>query len=303
MRACWAALIHLPSAKEGRLSTILQSIGLAVCSGDWEHASQPRPDDPPLLAIVALEDYARKCSTPGWFQSAAPPPLTVLIGAGSRTPETLGLQLRHDVLNVIPEALYDDRPCLERVLRGFVFPDELFDIRRFAAEQSVIKRFTVTTLPEKHQVAEDAVALVQPYAAARRHLRDIRLIVNELINNAIFHSFLSPSGAAKYSARRFQTLEVGESVVVEVAVADEAVVVAVEDNCGTLSPHEVLKYMQRQTTGEGLYDSHGRGFYLMTNLTDHLSVCLEPGKRTRIVALNHAGASTPVGSLNFFIAG
>jgi len=302
MRDRWAALINLPPPKEEHLSILLQSLGVSVCSGNWEQPSATPPGGSPALALLPLEEYARNCSRQAWFVSGGEPPLTCLLRSATQEAQTLLFQLDHDLFNVIPDGLYQDGPCLVRTLRGLLSPELMFDILQFAAEGAQVRRFPVSTLGEKHEVADEVAALAHSWAVAQRRTRDLHLIVNELINNAFFHSFRNSDGAEKYSARQFEQLEPGESVAVEVALSDDSIALAVEDNSGTISPREVLRYMVRQTTGEGLYDSHGRGFFLMSNLTDHLGVCVAPGRRTRIVTVMHAGSVPPVGSLNFFVA-
>jgi anti-sigma regulatory factor (Ser/Thr protein kinase) len=97
-------------------------------------------------------------------------------------------------------------------------------------------------------------------------------------------------------------LEREDNVVVEAAMSHGAIALAVEDNQGTLNPREVLKYLRRQSSGAGVYDSHGRGFHLMSNMVDHLSVCVSPGKKARVVAMNHPGSARPIQTLNFYVA-
>jgi len=298
----WAALINLPPDKQERLGAILGAMATQVCSVDWQRLGAT-PSGPPALVVAPIEDYARnKDGLLPWLRQAGDRPVMAVLAQAAALPETLRVQLEHDLLNVLPEPLWSDPPCLERTLRGLLFPGEMFDMGCLVPGAAVIEQFEITTLAEKHQIAEEVVVLARPYLTGRRHVRDIHLIINELINNAFFHSFRNPEGEEKYSPRRFSRLDKDEHVVLEAAMGDEAIALAVEDNCGTLSPREVLRYLLRQGSGEGLYDSHGRGFYLVCNLVDHLSICLVPGERSRVISMRHAGNTPPIRTLNFFIA-
>ena len=299
----WAALISLPLEKRKQLEAVLESLGLSVHCREWERQTRTEPAGMPVLAVAPLEDYGQKHTLLTWTRPNVKRPPTALVGSGGLTPEILRFQLLHDVLNIVPESLWDDPLCLERTMRGLLFPEEMFNIRRFVPDATVVERLTIINLAEKHQIADEVASLVRVFAGTQHRTHDIRLIINELINNAFFHSFQNPEGEEKYTPRRFAQLEEGDRVALEVALSEKAVALAVEDNCGTISPREVLKYLLRQTSGEGVYDSHGRGFYLVSNLADHLSVCVKPGQRTRVTVMNHAGTEGHTRTLNFFVVG
>ena len=89
-------------------------------------------------------------------------------------------------------------------------------------------------------------------------LYDVRLILEELLNNAFFHAFMTASGEEKYAIRAFKSL----------------------------SPEEhVISKLERQFNREGVFDQSGRGLYLSRMLATRLIVNIEPHKRTQIVAL------------------
>lgn len=307
MSESWVALINLPHEREESLTAILVALGVRVhriraratsvstSSADLEAA-------PPALIFLPVEEYDRCRAVLRGFAVQGSRAAAVLLTPSVLTAEGLRTQMHYDVLNVIPDALWDDPGCLANTVRGLVFPHEMFDIRRFLPDAAVVERFTIASLVQKQQVAEEVMALAKPFAVAQNRLRDLGLIIIELINNAFFHSFRDGGGEAKYSPPFFSGLEDEESVLLEVAMNDAAIALAVEDNRGTLDPHEVLKYLRRQTSGAGIYDSHGRGFYLISSIADHLSVCLTPGQKARVVAVNHGGAGPRIGSLNFFVS-
>jgi len=299
----WAVLISLPAEKGKQLGTVLESMGLSVHTREWERQTRTEPAGAPVLAVAPLEDYGHKHTLLSWAQPNVKRPPTALVGSGGLTPEILRFQLLHDILNIIPESLWDDPPCLERIMRGLLCPEEMFNIRRFVPDATVVEKLTITNLAEKHQIADEVASLIRVFAGTQHRAHDIRLIINELINNAFFHSFQNMEGEEKYTPRRFAQLDEGDRVSLEVALSEKAIALGVEDNCGTISPREVLKYLLRQTSGEGVYDSHGRGFYLVSNLADHLSVGVQPGRRTRVTVMNHAGTEGHTRTLNFFVVG
>jgi len=302
----WAALINLAQDKQERLVAMVTAMGIRAVPMGWDQLTDPAPSDPqpstlPALLIAHGEEFSRENVRREWHRPEEVQRTIVLLAPAALTAETLRIQIHYDVFNVIPDALWNDPLCFERTMRGLLFPEEMFDVSRFVSNATTFKRFLITNLDEKHQVADEVAELARPFAEASQRIRDIRLIITELTNNAFFHSFLGDEGEEKYSPRRFLQLEQKDRVLLETAISEEAICMAVEDNRGTLKPQQALKYLLRQTSGEGVYDSHGRGFYLISNLVNHLDICLVPGVRMRVVALIHIKPASPVRTLNFFV--
>lgn len=299
MSDLWAASIDLPAGFHDTLASFLGRLDVRALKTSWPELAEKHGLTAPLLVVASFDSFAGETDLSADARSVN----LVLVAPRAPTSETLQCQIDHGPLNVFPEALWSDRECLERTLRGLLYPREMFDIRNRIGRISMHERFAVASLAEKHLVAQQAADLVLRVAGTQRRARSVHLIINELVNNAFFHSFRSPEGDRKYSPARFSRLCEGESVVLEVAASENTIALAVEDNSGTLNPTEVVAYLQRQISGEGLYDSHGRGFYLVSQLVDHLDICLAPGRCSHIVAITHVGRAEPLGMLTFFLAG
>jgi anti-sigma regulatory factor (Ser/Thr protein kinase) len=130
---------------------------------------------------------------------------------------------------------------------------------------------------------ESAIALDQVASLCRRvqqglegvlaSSRRLRLVLDELLSNAIHHS---PLGTATMSWGRDATKHV----------------FSVRDPSGALRPPETLRLLERHIRGEGLLDSRGRGLHLSRIYADRLYVNVVPGKVTEVAAVfwHHSGA-------------
>lgn len=99
-----------------------------------------------------------------------------------------------------------------------------------------------------------------------RGWRRLRLVLDELLSNAIHHS---PAGAAH--------LEWGCDSMRHVFV--------VRDGAGTFSPAEALRLLDRHLRGEGLLDPRGRGLHLSRIYADRLYATVVPGEATEVAAV------------------
>jgi anti-sigma regulatory factor (Ser/Thr protein kinase) len=144
---------------------------------------------------------------------------------------------------------------------------------------------SVATKPEKIAVSERLINHFATAGYAVHDLYDVRLILEENLNNALHHSFRTATGEEKYHAETFTGLDRGERVVVEYGSNADFAGFSVTDNAGTLTPRIILDKLQRHMGGEGLFDFGGRGLFLSRMLSSAFIITINPGHRTQVVAL------------------
>jgi anti-sigma regulatory factor (Ser/Thr protein kinase) len=118
-----------------------------------------------------------------------------------------------------------------------------------------------------------------------KFLFELRLILEETINNAIFHAFCDSAGREKYRTENFTRLERGETVRLEFGSDSRSVGICVTDNQGRLHQDTILGKVQRQLSAQGIFDQSGRGLYLVYSLSGRLLFNLRSGKLTQVVVL------------------
>lgn len=116
-------------------------------------------------------------------------------------------------------------------------------------------------------------------------LYDVRLILEEIINNAFYHAFHTAAGAEKYTVQDFARLAPDESVRIEYGSDSTQVGFSVTDSAGSLSPRTVLDKLERQLNHAGVFDESGRGIYLSRLLASRLVINIERRVRTQVVVL------------------
>ena len=114
---------------------------------------------------------------------------------------------------------------------------------------------------------------------------DIRLILEEKLNNALFHAFLIENDEEKYSIDTFAQLQAGESVLLTYGADSSQIGISVSDNQGQLRRDKVLATLDRQMSVKGLLDENGRGLYLTYSLASRLIFNLTRGRCTELITL------------------
>ncbi len=158
---------------------------------------------------------------------------------------------------------------------------------------SEIRKHPIKTKEDKPAVISQVLEFVTPRRPDPSFLFEFRLILEESINNAIFHAFRDAGGREKYSIEKFERLEPGEEIELLFGADSRFFAVAVTDNQGRLKRDKILERVERQLNARGLLDQNGRGIHLVYSLSERLIFNLCPQKMTQVVILFPLTAVSP----------
>jgi len=180
-------------------------------------------------------------------------------------------------------------PLIEEEIVHFIQclldPASGFGLHGYLYHTMEMYNVSVSTMREKNEAIENVINHFATSGFEVHELYDVRLILEEALNNALFHAFRTPTGEEKYSVSTLVQLEAREKVRIEYGNSAQLAGFSVTDNAGSLRVHTILDKLERQLNREGLFDSSGRGLYLSRMLTTAFIINVEESKRTQIVAL------------------
>lgn len=117
---------------------------------------------------------------------------------------------------------------------------------------------------------------------------DLLTAVIEAITNAVYHVAKLPDGSLKYEkGQQIERLEENEYVYIYFGQDLERIGIAIVDQGGRITAEEILYWLDRNISGAGLMDTHGRGVYLIHRLVDRVLINIAPGQRTEIIMLDY----------------
>jgi anti-sigma regulatory factor (Ser/Thr protein kinase) len=165
-----------------------------------------------------------------------------------------------------------------------------------------IARRPIRLRQDKAEVIEEVLNFARRLRADTKFLFELRLILEETINNALFHAFHDDQQQERYNIESFTGLGPGEEVSVEFGADRQTIALAVTDNQGTLRRETILGKILRQCSAEGLLDQSGRGLHLVYSLAGRCLVHLSHRRVTQVVTLfpvdhdswPHAGLQRPL---------
>ena len=189
------------------------------------------------------------------------------------------------VSSIIPKTVPFNFIEVENTINGLL-TGEIFGIARcLRQEDSVIaEKFCIKSSSEARVVREAVIAELE---SKFKNAGDTKLILDEILTNAIYHAPAKVDGTEKYAQFTDVELEPSEYVYVELGYDSEKYAISVLDMCGALTRDTVLNKMERQITGEGLLDDSGRGLHICRLFADRLIINIEREKRTEIIIMNY----------------
>lgn len=188
------------------------------------------------------------------------------------------------ITNIIAKTVPFNFAELGSIVKGLITGD-IFGLERHMKQGfRVLKEYEIQGSADAKSVREDVLKVLQAEVGTTGELR---LVLDEVVTNALYHSVKDEAGNEKY--REFAQVDLlpHESFTLSCAVDDEKYAIFITDKQGTLTKDIVLYKIDRHIRGEGVLDDSGRGLFMSRIFADRFIVNIDPGKRTEIVIINY----------------
>jgi len=211
------------------------------------------------------------------------PTVKTALMTSSDTDRYVGFMRESPLCGVIPKAIPFNFAEVERMANVFL-TGEFFGLKSYLGAGGVIAgTHCVKSSGEAHLIRDKIVAEIEEKFC---NAGDTKLVLDEILTNAIYHSPLREDGSEKYPMFSEAALEPSEYVYVEFGYDSDMYGVSVLDNRGALTRDTVLGKMERQIKGLGNADDSGRGLHMCRLFADRLIANIERGKRAEVIMLN-----------------
>ncbi|MFP4416403.1 MAG: response regulator [Chitinivibrionales bacterium] len=200
------------------------------------------------------------------------------------------LALFHDIGNIFVKTT----PFNFRELSGIIerlLTRDIFGARRFFDVSSTVhqRSFTISQGCCIDEEAKGIISLLPPWAKYRK----LDLVLMELLTNAVFYGARNEKPDDKARWNYDFELPGEQAVMVSVVWDEKMYAISIVDQGGRLRKKDVLYWLHRQTSRGndnmplGVYDSHGRGFFIARQYIDRLIINIDPQKKTEVIVLNY----------------
>jgi CheY-like chemotaxis protein len=200
----------------------------------------------------------------------------------------LRLALRHDIGNIIPKTTPFSFVEIETVLRNLL-KEDFFGLDRYLLPGTQKHAATIT----RHEQIEETTEKIASHMENEKKSRKLILVLNEILTNAVYYGGRGEQGTDKTTW--VTEFELPPQLAIEAVwgIDSEKFGFAVTDNAGRLRKKDVLHWLCRQTEKDvhgvpkGVFDLHGRGFFIARNYVDSLIVNIRSAQRTEVIGLTY----------------
>ncbi|HNY30215.1 MAG TPA: response regulator [Fibrobacteria bacterium] len=166
--------------------------------------------------------------------------------------------------------------------------DSLLTRRIFGIERHLheIRNRSKILVRNHREMVEACEALSEVASHRRRH--HLLTVLNEMVTNAVYYGAMNLPGDQKETWCHDFQIPDELAVEIELAEGDDRKVITILDHGGRLERKTVLHWLHRQMSQDqnglplGIFDNHGRGFFISRTFSDRLSISIERGKRCEI---------------------
>ncbi len=188
------------------------------------------------------------------------------------------------ITNIIPKTVPFNFAELDSIIHGLLTGDIFGLSRHLLQDGRKVDRLCIRSTKEAREAREHIESVFNRKFGSSG---DMRLILDEIITNAMYHAPRREDGEEKYREFTDITLEPDEYIDIEYGYDTEKYGVSVNDYLGRLTGEVVLSKIERQITGEGLLDDSGRGIHMSRLFADRMVINIDPNKRTEVVLINY----------------
>ncbi len=196
--------------------------------------------------------------------------------------------LEHNVGNVITKSVPINFKEIKELLNALL-NNAIFGLDQYMLQPHSTQTYKVV---EPNQIDEISESLSKYYSGPLTHNK-FRVVLIELMTNALFYGARNEVGDKKQDWVKDFRLPDEEAVIVTACIDKEKLAVSVLDGGGKLDKHTVLYWLDRQTTQDdqglpkGIWDFHGRGFFITRKYVDRFIINIEKGKRCECCIFNY----------------
>jgi len=200
----------------------------------------------------------------------------------------LNLALKYDIGNIFVKTAPFNFSEFSSII-AYLLNGDIFGLSHYFDDSIPIKEMKIRSSRSLDKDAELIIDQIGPIDQPKR----LELVIVELLTNAIFYGIRNEIPDKKESWSHDFLLPEEQAIRVSVARDDQKYAISVSDFGGRLKKYDILYWLNRQISRNqdglplGLYDSHGRGFFIVRKYIDRLIINIAQARRTEIIIINY----------------
>lgn len=215
------------------------------------------------------------------------PDLCTVLITSSDVEDYIKMALVYNVTNIITKTNPFNYEEFSRVVHNLLIKDNIFGLEHYLSPETNVNTIKIQNR-DSIKIAIDRIKSIATNTKLDpTTVKKFVLSTEEAILNACIYASVENIGRERPKFSVFFDLEEFSPVHVSFGYDDEKLGISICDSGGKLQKEDILYWISRNISGEGVFDNHGRGLFLMRVNTDRMIINVEPGTRTEVVLIKY----------------
>jgi CheY-like chemotaxis protein len=215
------------------------------------------------------------------------PQLCTVLITSNDVEDYIKMALVYNVTNIITKTNPFNFNEFSRVVHNLLTKEHIFGIENYMNQNAESNCITIENKDTIRTVIDRIKSVATNSQLEPTTVKKFVLSTEEAILNACIYSTVDIKESERPKFQFFQALENFSPVKVCVGTDDEKLAISITDSGGKLKKEDILYWISRNISGEGVFDNHGRGLFLMRVNTDRMVINVDPGNRTEIILMKY----------------
>lgn len=215
------------------------------------------------------------------------PELCTVLITSSDVEDYIKMALVYNVTNIITKTNPFNYYEFSRVVHNLLAKDNIFGLENYLLPETNINTITIEHKDAIRTVIDRIKSVAINTKLDDTTVKKFILSTEEAVLNACVYASIDNVQRERPQFSVFFDVEEFSPVQVSFGYDDEKLGISITDSGGKLKKEDILYWISRNISGEGVFDNHGRGLFLMRVNTDRMVINVQPGTKTEVVLIKY----------------
>lgn len=215
------------------------------------------------------------------------PDLCTVLITSNDVEDYIKMALVYNITNIITKTNPFNYDEFSRVVHNLLTKEHIFGLENYLKPDTSLNNIIIDHKDAIKTTIDRIKSIVTHTQLDPTVIKKFILSTEEAILNACVYTSLENAHRERPDFSVFFELDKISPVAVSFGYDDEKIGISITDSGGKLKKEDILYWISRNISGEGVFDNHGRGLFLMRVNTDRMVINVDPGKKTEVVLIKY----------------
>lgn len=215
------------------------------------------------------------------------PDLCTVLITSNDVENYMKMALVYNITNIITKTNPFNYDEFSKVIHNLLTKENIFGLEHYLKPTTNINTIKIDNKDAIRSTIDRIKSIASNTKLDSNIVKKFILSAEEAILNACVYASVESTGRERTKFAVFLEMDKFAPVSVSFGYDDEKLGISITDSAGKLKKEDILYWISRNITGEGVFDNHGRGLFLMRVNTDRMIINVDPGIKTEVILVKY----------------